>query len=305
MDGLAQLAGRARAGAGPDRGPGALRLAGTLARGAAARRAPGVRGRVRAAARDRLAPARRTGDVRRPRAGLPRRRRRRGAVGPPRAGRHPHGRAASRRSPSRRRRRRRSSSSARRPPTPAAGSSATATTRPRGTFSSPHSNGHELTLVEAEVLEALGFGPEAARRNVVTRGIDLNALVGRRFRVGDVECVGRRLCEPCAHLQRLSPGTLRAARAPRRPAGRPARRRHDPRRRRGQPGARRRRTPDPYDRPMPTPDGPDRRSADALRTPPVHERVGAGGPVRGGLVPPASGPPRGNHLVTSRARRAG
>ena len=79
----------------------------------------------------------------------------------------------------------------------------------RGTFSRPHSNGHELTLVEAEVLETLGFSPEDARRNVVTRGIDLNALVGRRFRVGDVECVGRRLCEPCAHLQKLSPGTLR------------------------------------------------------------------------------------------------
>ena len=49
-----------------------------------------------------------------------------------------------------------------------------------------------------------------ARRNVVTRGIDLNALVGRRFRVGDVECLGQRLCEPCAHLERLTvPGTLR------------------------------------------------------------------------------------------------
>ena len=79
----------------------------------------------------------------------------------------------------------------------------------RGTFSSPHSDGHELTLVEAEVLEELGFTPQDARRNVVTRGIDLNALVGRRFRVGEVECVGRRLCEPCAHLARLSPGTLR------------------------------------------------------------------------------------------------
>lgn len=79
----------------------------------------------------------------------------------------------------------------------------------RGTFSDPHSVGHELTLVEAEVLEELGIGPDAARRNVVTRGIDLNALVGRRFTVGGVECIGRRLCEPCAHLERLSPGTLR------------------------------------------------------------------------------------------------
>jgi len=79
----------------------------------------------------------------------------------------------------------------------------------RGTFSKPFANGHELTLVEAEALEELGFTPQDARRNVVTRGIDLNALVGRRFTVGGVECIGRRLCEPCAHLERLSPGTLR------------------------------------------------------------------------------------------------
>ena len=79
----------------------------------------------------------------------------------------------------------------------------------QGTFSNPYSEGHDLTLVEAEVLEELGFEPQDARRNVVTRGIDLNALVGRDFRVGDVECAGRRLCEPCAHLERLSPGTLR------------------------------------------------------------------------------------------------
>jgi MOSC domain-containing protein YiiM len=79
----------------------------------------------------------------------------------------------------------------------------------RGTFSDPYSEGHDLTLVEAEVLDEIGFDPQDARRNVVTSGIDLNALVGRRFRVGDVECVGRRLCEPCAHLERLSPGTLR------------------------------------------------------------------------------------------------
>ena len=44
----------------------------------------------------------------------------------------------------------------------------------------------------------------------MTRGIDLNALVGKRFVIGEVECVGQRLCEPCAHLERLTePGTLR------------------------------------------------------------------------------------------------
>jgi MOSC domain-containing protein YiiM len=86
-----------------------------------------------------------------------------------------------------------------------------------GTFSNPDAGGNDLTLVAAEVLDALELPSgnrlayEDARRNVVTRGIDLNALVGRRFRIGDVECVGRRLCEPCAHLERLTErGTLRA-----------------------------------------------------------------------------------------------
>ena len=50
----------------------------------------------------------------------------------------------------------------------------------------------------------------APRRNVLTRGVDVNALVGHTFLVGDVLCAGRRLCEPCVHLDRLSgPGLLR------------------------------------------------------------------------------------------------
>ncbi len=79
----------------------------------------------------------------------------------------------------------------------------------RGTFSGP-GRGYELTLVEAEVLDSIELPWEQARRNVVTRGIDVNGLVGRRFRIGPVECIGRRLCEPCAHLEKLSrPGLLR------------------------------------------------------------------------------------------------
>jgi hypothetical protein len=79
----------------------------------------------------------------------------------------------------------------------------------RGTFSSTHARGHDLTLIEGEVLDELTLAdgrlaPEEARRNIVTRGIDLNALVGLRFRVGGVECVGQRLCEPCAHLERVT-----------------------------------------------------------------------------------------------------
>ena len=79
----------------------------------------------------------------------------------------------------------------------------------RGTFSAPGA-GYELTLVEAEQLEAIDLPWEQARRNVVTRGISLNPLVGQRFKIGEVECIGRRLCEPCAHLEKLSrPGILR------------------------------------------------------------------------------------------------
>jgi MOSC domain-containing protein YiiM len=76
--------------------------------------------------------------------------------------------------------------------------------------------GRALTLISAEAVEALerehGISLEAraSRRNVVTRGIDVNELVGKRFRVGDVECEGVELCEPCAHLQSLTePGVLK------------------------------------------------------------------------------------------------
>jgi hypothetical protein len=79
----------------------------------------------------------------------------------------------------------------------------------RGTFSDTYDRGHDLTLIDAAVLDDLGLTPEAARRNIVTRGIDLNGLVGRPFAIGGLACFGQRLCEPCAHLERLTPGTLR------------------------------------------------------------------------------------------------
>ena len=76
--------------------------------------------------------------------------------------------------------------------------------------------GHALTLIAAEALEALAaeHGIEitaaASRRNVLTRGIDLNALVGKRFRVGVVECMGVELCEPCKHLESVTqPGVIK------------------------------------------------------------------------------------------------
>jgi MOSC domain-containing protein YiiM len=79
-----------------------------------------------------------------------------------------------------------------------------------GTYSGRSGSGREVTLIEAEALEALGreleieLAPGASRRNIVTRGVPLNHLVGSRFRVGEVLLEGARLCEPCAHLEGLT-----------------------------------------------------------------------------------------------------
>jgi MOSC domain-containing protein YiiM len=68
----------------------------------------------------------------------------------------------------------------------------------RGTFPSGVP-GSALTLIAAEVCESFDppLTPSEHRRNLVTRGIDLNALVGREFQIGHVRCRGMRLCEPC------------------------------------------------------------------------------------------------------------
>lgn len=76
-------------------------------------------------------------------------------------------------------------------------------------------SGYDLTLVAAEALDELAAAGHAitfaaTRRTVLTRGIDLDTLVGREFHLGDVACRGVRRCEPCAHLERLTgPGVLR------------------------------------------------------------------------------------------------
>ena len=79
----------------------------------------------------------------------------------------------------------------------------------QGTFYKPQPD-RELTLIEAEAIEAFGdefrleYDLSASRRNVVTRGVPLNHLVGKEFWIGDVKARGLRLCEPCSHLQRLT-----------------------------------------------------------------------------------------------------
>jgi MOSC domain len=86
----------------------------------------------------------------------------------------------------------------------------------RGTFWGAERNGQDLTLIESEALQELrdatgiDLEPGAARRNVVTRGIRLEPLIGSLFTIGDVRCRAVRLAEPCAVLQRLTePGVLR------------------------------------------------------------------------------------------------
>jgi len=85
-----------------------------------------------------------------------------------------------------------------------------------GTYSGRPGSGRAVTLLESEALEALkrdySIDIEAAqaRRNIVTHAVALNDLVGREFTVGAIRLRGMRLCEPCAHLERLvGPGILR------------------------------------------------------------------------------------------------
>jgi MOSC domain-containing protein YiiM len=79
-----------------------------------------------------------------------------------------------------------------------------------GSFSAKPKPGRQITLVEAEAIEALEreLGLQLAsgetRRNLVTRGVALNHLVGREFRVGEVRLRGHELCEPCGDLARMT-----------------------------------------------------------------------------------------------------
>jgi MOSC domain-containing protein YiiM len=74
----------------------------------------------------------------------------------------------------------------------------------------------DITLFEAEAIEDLKadtgieLAPNEIRRNVMTRGVALNDLLGRRIRIGEVEAIVTELCHPCSHLQELTQaGVLR------------------------------------------------------------------------------------------------
>jgi ADP-ribose pyrophosphatase YjhB (NUDIX family) len=79
-----------------------------------------------------------------------------------------------------------------------------------GYWSGDNRVSRDLTLIEAEVVEDLatqaGLEIQAGelRRNVVTRGIRLNDLVGVRFGIGNVLVEGTSPCAPCVHLARVT-----------------------------------------------------------------------------------------------------
>jgi MOSC domain-containing protein YiiM len=75
----------------------------------------------------------------------------------------------------------------------------------KGTFPSGPP-GSALTMIETEVCESFEppLAPHEHRRNLLTRGIDLNGLVGRNFTIGELQCRGMRLCEPCTVVQRYA-----------------------------------------------------------------------------------------------------
>ncbi len=89
----------------------------------------------------------------------------------------------------------------------------------------PSPGGREVTLIEMETVEALydhlisaggetygiKISPAETRRNIATRDVSLNHLVGREFWVGAVRMRGTRLCEPCKYLEDLTQPRVMAA----------------------------------------------------------------------------------------------
>jgi MOSC domain-containing protein YiiM len=98
----------------------------------------------------------------------------------------------------------------------AAGTSAS-TSKNTGKASGAQAPDRQVTLIEAEALEAAARDYEVAidaaqsRRNLLVRGVPLNHLVGQEFLIGQVRLRGLRLCEPCGHLEKLTVTGIKSA----------------------------------------------------------------------------------------------
>jgi MOSC domain-containing protein YiiM len=87
-----------------------------------------------------------------------------------------------------------------------------------GTYSETPGTGRHVTLIASEAIaeieaqNGVQLAPGQSRRNITTRGVDLNSLVDRQLRVGEVVLLGMRLCEPCDYLEKRvgQPGTTKA-----------------------------------------------------------------------------------------------
>ena len=87
-----------------------------------------------------------------------------------------------------------------------------------GTFSKKQNGpGRDITLIEREAIEAaevkyeIDLSDGAPRRNIQTRGVPLNHLVGKQFMIGDVRVRGVKLCEPCGYLESITQKGVREA----------------------------------------------------------------------------------------------
>lgn len=73
----------------------------------------------------------------------------------------------------------------------------------RGSWSTPGRTHHHISLIEMEAIIAASIGlmnpffPIETRRNIITLGIDLNALVGKEFSFGGARLRGTKPCDPC------------------------------------------------------------------------------------------------------------
>jgi hypothetical protein len=81
----------------------------------------------------------------------------------------------------------------------------------QGYWSDPRWPDQELTFIATEVADDVAIDASLLRRNVVTRGIDLDALIGVTFQLGEAIMHGVRRCDPCRYLEKFTrPGLARA-----------------------------------------------------------------------------------------------